>query len=213
MGTGPAPEPPRTSRLRLAVSRDQERDLRARLAARDERALADLIEVATPWLLGVVQGMLQDADEAEDVLLETYRLAWDRVTPVGEGAGAPEGLMPWLFRIARNKAIDRLRARRRRNAFGERLQAADPFHFEDRQWAEPDILTRPGWQVHQAVRGALDDLPEEQRQVVELSYYQGMTQSAIAERLTIPLGTVKTRTRLAFARLRTALAPIRDWLP
>ena len=212
MPIDPSPSAAEPPQLRLAVSRERDRDLRSRLAARDERALADLIEVATPWLLGVVQGMLQDADEAEDVLLETFRLAWDRVTPASEDADAPGGLMPWLLRIARNKAIDRLRARRRRAAFGERLQAADPFQAEDRQWAEPDILARPGWQVHQAVRSALDELPEEQRQVVELSYYQGMTQSAIAEQLTIPLGTVKTRTRLAFTRLRTALAPIRDWL-
>lgn len=199
-------------RLRLAVSRERDLELRTRLAARDERALADLIEEATPWLLGVVQGMLQEADEAEDVLLETFRLAWDRVTPVPEHADAREGLMPWLLRVARNKAIDRLRARRRRASFAERFQAADPFQAEDRRWAEPEILARPGWQVHQAVRTALEALPEEQRLVVELSYYQGMTQSAIAERLTIPLGTVKTRTRLAFARLRTALAPIRGWL-
>lgn len=80
----PTSNPTEAPRLRLAVSRERDRDLRSRLAARDERALADLIEVATPWLLGVVQGMLQDADEAEDVLLETFRLAWDRVTPVSD---------------------------------------------------------------------------------------------------------------------------------
>lgn len=198
--------------VRLAVSAERDRDLRARLAARDERALADLIEVASPWLLGVVFGMLQDADEAEDVLLETFRLVWDRVTPVPEDAGAPAGLMPWLLRVARNKAIDRLRARRRRTVLDQKLRVADPFQLEDRRWQEPEVLARPGWQVHQAVRGALDELPEEQRQVVELSYYQGMTQSAIADRLAIPLGTVKTRLRLALGRLRRSLAPIREWV-
>ena len=207
------PEPERAPAAgRLAVSRERERDLRSRLAARDERALADLIDLATPWLLGVVHGMLQDADEAEDVLLETFRLVWERVTPVPDRPGAPEGLMPWLLRIARNKAIDRLRAHRRRTALGRQFLAADPFRLEDRQWSEPGVLARPGWQVHQAVRGALEQLPEEQRQVVELSYYQGMTQSAIAERLAIPLGTVKTRLRLALGRLRTSLASVREWV-
>lgn len=197
---------------RLSVSHEREVGLRARLAARDERALADLIEVATPWLLGVVQGMLQDADESEDVLLETFRLAWERVTPVSESSGAPQGLMPWLLRIARNKAIDRLRARKHRASFGLRFLAADPYQAEDRAQAEPEVLARPGWQVHRAVRGALDSLPEEQRHVVELSYFQGMTQSAIATHLSLPLGTVKTRLRLALGRLRVALTPIRDWL-
>ena len=179
------------------------------MVARDERALEDLIELATPWLLGVIQGMLQDADEAEDVLLETFRLVWERVRPAGDDSSA---LMPWLLRIARNKAIDRLRARRRRVSFGSKFRAADPFDEEAKMSTEPPILAHPGWQVHRAVREALEGLPEEQRTVVDLAYYQGMTQSVISEHLDIPLGTVKTRLRLAFDKLRVALAPIRDWI-
>jgi len=212
MGPDAQPAPP-SSAVRLSAARSREASLRARLVARDERALADLIELATPWLLGIVQGMLQDADESEEVLLETFRIVWDRVRPAPDDAEGPVGLMPWLLRIARNRAIDRLRARKRRASFTERFRAAAAFDVEEQRSAESDVLARPGWQVHRAVRGALEELPEDQRVVIELSYYQGMTQSAIAERLGIPLGTVKTRVRLAFTKLRRALAPIREWAP
>ena len=84
--------------------------LRERLVARDERALEELIVLATPWLLGVAQGMLSDADEAEDVVLDAFRILWDRVDTLTDDQ---PGLMPWLLRIVRNRAIDRLRARRR----------------------------------------------------------------------------------------------------
>jgi RNA polymerase sigma-70 factor (ECF subfamily) len=193
----------------MTLVQEGETSVRARLVARDERALAELIELATPWLLGVVHGMLRDADEAEEVLLETFQLVWQRITPEAGGGGS---LVPWILTIARNKAIDRLRSRTRRIRLGERFQAAW-FATTDSTDYEPDTLSQPGWQVHSAIREALDGLPADQRIVVQLAYYEGMTQSAIAGRLSIPLGTVKTRLRLALGRLRSALAHLREWCP
>ena len=86
--------------------------LRERLIARDEQALVELIDVASPWLLGVTQSMLSDRDEAEEVVMDVFTIAWNRIH---EARGDYPGLMPWLLRIARNRAIDRLR-RRGRNA-------------------------------------------------------------------------------------------------
>jgi RNA polymerase sigma-70 factor (ECF subfamily) len=68
------------------------------------------------------------------------------------------------------------------------------------------------WQVHSQVHAAFEALPVEQRAAVQLAYFEGLTQSEIATRLGIPLGTVKTRLRLAFDRLRTALAGLKDWV-
>jgi RNA polymerase sigma-70 factor, ECF subfamily len=186
-----------------------EATLRRRLVSRDEQALVELIEVASPWLLGVTQGMLSDPDEAREVVLEVFATAWDRVDSLGDEHDA---LMPWLLRIARNRAIDRLRRRRR---FKLKLTRAEAFGElpPDRVGAvEVDEAAQPGWHVHRSVHAALDGLPAEQREVVRLAYFQGLTHSEIANELAIPMGTVKTRLRLAFDKLRTSLAPIKDWI-
>jgi RNA polymerase sigma-70 factor, ECF subfamily len=199
----PGPETPPVRRLEL----ERERSLRERLVARDERALAELVEIASPWLLSVAQAMLQDADEAEEVVMETFRTVWQNVAPAGEGY---PGLMPYLLRITRHRAIDRLRGRRRRRQKLADAAAADEGRVS--QPVEPDEAGRPGWHVHRQVHAALDALPPDQRAVVQLAYFEGLTQSEIASRLTIPLGTVKTRLRLAFGRLRPALKDLKEWV-
>jgi RNA polymerase sigma-70 factor (ECF subfamily) len=200
-GTPPAVPGPRL------FEGEQESSLRKRLIARDERALAELVEKATPWLLNVAQAMLHDQDEAEEVVMEAFRTLWQNVSPPAEGE---TGLMPYLLRVTRHRAIDRLRSRQRR----ARKMTAAAAEQEARSVAavEPNEAAEPGWQVHAQVHAALDALPAEQRSVVRLAYFEGLTQSEISHRLGIPLGTVKTRLRLAFGHLRTALAGLRDWV-
>jgi RNA polymerase sigma-70 factor, ECF subfamily len=186
-----------------------EASLRRRLMARDEQALVELIEVASPWLLGVTRSMLADHDEAEEVVLEVFESAWDRASNLGD---ENEMLLPWLLRIARNRAIDRLRGRRRRRLKLARADAYGELPPAQAGPAEVDEAALPGWHVHESVHGALAGLPEEQRSVVRLAYFRGLTHSEIARELAIPVGTVKTRLRLAFGKLRVALAPIKDWV-
>lgn len=196
----------RAAGRRLSIA--GERSLRDRLLARDERALSELIEVATPWLLGITHGMLSDPDEAEEVVQEAFTIVWQRIHLLAPGT---PGLMPWLLRITRNRAIDRLRSRRRRRLKRERLEqeggleAVTPAH-------EPNEAAYPGWHVHESVHAALAALPPDQQSAVRLAYFQGLTHSEIAEQLDLPMGTVKTRLRLAFDKLRVALAPIKDWV-
>ena len=200
------PRSGRESRPRL-LDISRETSLRERLLARDERALAELVELATPWLLGVARSMLQDEDEAEEVVTDTFRTIWRNVTPAGEG---PAGLMPYLLRVTRHRAIDRLRSRRRRD---RKLSAAAAEAGPPTVPAiEPDEAGNAGWRVHEQVHSALDGLPADQQAVVRLAYFRGLTQSEIAAELGIPLGTVKTRLRLAFGRLREALAGLKDWV-
>ncbi len=189
------------------VARDP--TLRRRLIARDERALGELIDAASPWLLAVVQAMLSDRDEAEDVVMEVYAVVWNRVHETSDDY---QGLMPWLLRIARNRAIDRLRRRKRTRLRLERLARTRELGLAAAPPAEPDEAGAPGWHVHEAVHGALGDLPAEQLACVQLAYFQGRTHSEIASELGIPMGTVKTRLRLAYDKLRIALAPIKDWV-
>ena len=90
------------------MTREGELSLRQRLLARDEQALVELVELATPWLLGIAQSMLSDPDEAEEVVQDAFTIVWNRVDLI---AAEPGGLTRWLLRVARNRAIDRLRAR------------------------------------------------------------------------------------------------------
>lgn len=204
--TGPSEDGPGGRRPLVLAG---ESSLRRRLIARDEQALVELIEVASPWLLGITQAMLSDPDEAEEVVLEVFSSAWDRVGSLGDEHDA---LLPWLLRIARNRAIDRLRRRRRWRLKIERAQAYGELPPDRARPAEIDEAATPGWHVHQSVHAALDALPAEQREAVRLAYFQGLTHSEIAKELAIPMGTVKTRLRLACNKLRTSLAPIKDWI-
>jgi len=193
---------------REAFALEAERSLRQRLVARDEQALVELIEIASPWLLGLTRSMLADPDEAEEVVLEVFATAWDRIGRLGDEY---EALMPWLLRIARNRAIDRLRRRRRWQVKHARAEIFDALPV-GRVGSELDEAGRPGWHVHESVHAALAALPAEQREAVRLSYFQGLTHSEIARELGIPVGTVKTRLRLAFDKLRVSLASIKDWV-
>lgn len=208
-----SPEPDKrdlpTRGLVPALSASQALSLHARLIARDERALAELIDVMTPWLLGLAQGLLEDAHEAEEAVQESFTIVW---TKIGQAPSEPGGLLAWVLRVTRNRAIDRLRARRRRVRklahFVANVGEREPFARPE----QPNEAGTPGWHVHQAIHTALAALPDEQQTVVSLAYFQGLTHSAIAQRLAIPVGTVKTRLRLAFDRLRRALAPMKDWV-
>lgn len=202
--------PGRESRAgRGSLTLERASALRERLVARDERALEELIALATPWLLGVAQGMLSDADEAEEVVLEAWRILWDRVDTLSDDQ---PGLMPWLLRIVRNRAIDRLRARRRHGLRLERAKQSGVLGDEFDEPVTPNEAAQPGWHVHESVHAALRELPDDQRTAVQLAYFNGLTHSEIAAQLAIPIGTVKTRLRLAYGRLRQALAPLKDWV-
>lgn len=183
--------------------------LRARLVARDERALAELIEIITPWLLGITQGLLCDSDEAEEVVQEVFHVVWNRI---GQVPDEPRGLLAWVLRIARNRAIDRLRARQRRLQKSVHLLAHGRSDDAAVAADEPNEAGTPGWHVHQTIHAALAALPSEQEVVVRLAYFHGLTHSGIAARLGIPIGTVKTRLRLAVDKLRAILAPMKDWI-
>ncbi len=192
------------------LTRERESSLRSRLIARDETALVELIDLASPWLLGIAQSMLSDQEESEEIVFDSFKIAWEKVgtLPVND----EQRLIPWLCRVTRNRAIDRLRTRRRHRTKLDRIRAIDPPTESVVAPSEPNEAALPGWHVHQSVHAALTALPADQLAAVRLAYFAGLSQSEIAEELGIPLGTVKTRLRLAFDKLRGALAPLKDWV-
>jgi RNA polymerase sigma-70 factor (ECF subfamily) len=192
------------------LSQGEEHALLQRLKARDERALAELYDALSPWVLGLATRILQDDGEAEDVLSDVFVQVWGRVHQHEPSRGP---LVPWVLSIARNRALDALRRRRRWWRKAERWGAARRL-ADDGVVPPPDPAEAavPGWPVHQEVHAALGALPEEQRRVVLLAYFEGLTHSEIARRTGQPLGTVKTRLRIAHAKLTEVLKHVKDWL-
>jgi RNA polymerase sigma-70 factor (ECF subfamily) len=134
---------------------------------------------------------------AEDVLQEVFWQVWREAAQYDPGRGRPEA---WLLMRARTRAIDRLRSMRRREQTF--VMPLDESAAPPAQGAAPSSAAV---EERGAIESALDRLPDPQRQVIELAFFEGLTQSEIAVRLGEPLGTVKTRARLGLERLRRAL--------
>jgi RNA polymerase sigma-70 factor (ECF subfamily) len=193
------------------LSQEEERSLLERLLMRDERALSELYDLLAPWVLGVAVRILGDEDEAEDVLGAVFEQVWSRIHLHDPSRGP---LVPWVLSIARNRSVDQLRRRRRwwrkrQRVEHDRLAGGDTaVTTTDAASAEAAV---PGWPVHRAVHQALAGLPPEQRRVVVLAYFDGLSHVEIARHTGDPLGTVKTRLRLAHRKLEDALRNLRDW--
>lgn len=173
-------------------------ELVERMAGRDADALAELYERYAAMLLGLTRRIVHDRSDAEEVLQETFFQAWSQA---GRYQQSRSSVPTWLVLIARSRGIDRLRSSQSRdralNALG---QEAPPSHTS--ALAVGNVLLH---QRRQHLRRELAALPAEQRQVLELAFFHGLSQSEIANHLAIPLGTVKTRTLLAMKKLRAAL--------
>lgn len=171
------------------------------VAERSPDALAELYDRFSPTLLVLARRILGASADAEDVLQEVFVQVWNR----GERYDpARSSVSTWLVLIARSRAIDRLRGRkvieRTQEATAQAEQVLGGPHTSPE--AIHNVLTK---QRHERVRRELEALPPEQRQVLEMAYYEGLTQSEIAAKADLPLGTVKTRTLLAMKKLRSAL--------
>jgi RNA polymerase sigma-70 factor (ECF subfamily) len=181
-----------------------------RLKSHDEQALGELYELYAPWVFGLALRILQDDGEAEEVLSDVFVQVWDHIDQHDARRGP---LAPWVLSITRNRALDALRRRRRWWRKAERWERARTAEAGNELAApDPAEAAIPGWPVHQEVHQALASLPEEQRRVVLLAYFEGLTHSEIARRTGQPLGTVKTRLRIAQAKLAEALEHVKDWM-
>ena len=185
-----------------AEDRTADQAVLGRMGRGDDAALAELYDRHARPVYSLALRILQDAADAEDVVQEVFTQAWRQASRYDARRGAPAA---WLLTMARSRAIDRLRARRVRPD-----SVALPDTVRDIP-NPPDRATLPDAQLVSAeqverVRTALSELPLLQRVALELAYYEGLTHTEIAERLEQPLGTVKTRIRLAMLKLRDVLA-------
>lgn len=170
----------------------------ARMAAGDQSALATLYDSTSRLVYGLVLRIVSEPATAEEVALDVYNQVWKQAASYDGKRGAP---LAWLLTIARSRAIDRIRAGKQEQQRKEPIENAGALAAEV---DSPEELTVAAEQ-RRIVKAALATLPLEQRQVIELAYYQGLSHSEIALQLGQPLGTVKTRTRLAMIKLREIL--------
>jgi RNA polymerase sigma-70 factor (ECF subfamily) len=174
-----------------------ERELMRRVAAGDETALGELYDRFAPTLTALAHRILHDDADAEEVVQEIFTHTWNRADRYDP---ARSSVSTWLVLITRSRAIDRLRTRKVVDRTHDQVRLETPTHESPAGARDVQESER-----RQRVRAAMHDLPSEQRQVLELAYYKGLTQGEIAAATEIPLGTVKTRTLLAMRKLRTAL--------
>jgi RNA polymerase sigma-70 factor (ECF subfamily) len=170
-----------------------------RIVARDERAVGELYDTHSRLLYGLILRILRDRSEAEEVLQEVFVQVWTRAETYNVGLGSPAA---WLVRIARNRAIDRLRA----NSVRQRAVESAPL---PEAAASPETQAAVSEQQGTVAR-ALETLPPDQRTLIEQAYFGGLTQSELADRFSLPLGTVKTRIRSGMIALRQQLSQMAE---
>ncbi len=160
-----------------------------RLTRGDHQALGEFYDLYAGLVNGLAIRILRDRAEAEDTVQEVFVQVWQQASRFDPARGTP---VAWLCTMARSRALDRLRRRSSRRE--------EPAPDDRSSWSAPAASAEA-----LAVRKALDGLPDDQRRVLELAYYEGLTQTEIADRLKEPLGTIKTRIRTAMIRLRGVL--------
>ena len=186
------------------TGREDDAALVAALVRGDERALSVLYDRHAPVVMGVASRVVKDAADAEIVVLETFTQAWRNANRYD---AARSSVASWLVMIARSRSLDTLRSAARQARVGSVPVDEAP----DDALAAEDVGSNPDRQAEareqrSAIAQALHELPDPQRVAIELAFFEGLSQTEIAERLAEPLGTVKTRIRLAMSKLRQLLA-------
>ena len=170
-----------------------------RIAGGDGSGLAELYDRYARLLYSLALRILREPAETEDVLQDVFSQAWRQAARFDTSRGTVAG---WLITMTRSRALDRLRRRKARPEDPDNSELANE-HAGKGEGVDVQLVTN---EEAERVRGALAALGDDLRVPIELAYYEGLSQSEIAEALQVPLGTIKTRMRQALRRLRDGLA-------
>ncbi|HEX2261462.1 MAG TPA: sigma-70 family RNA polymerase sigma factor [Candidatus Binatia bacterium] len=167
------------------------------VAKQDRDAFSQLYDRFSTLVFTLAMRMLKARSDAEDLLQEVFVQVWRQAQNYSAERGSPEA---WIINIARSRAIDKIRSiRRMQKSF---VLTDDPARAESPENVESSAAES---ETRLTMNSALANLPDPQRKVLELAYFDGLTQSEIADRLAEPLGTVKTRMRSGIQKLREIL--------
>ncbi len=170
----------------------EESELITLLKQKDDQAFRYLYDNYANALYGIINQIVSDGEIGSDILQEVFVSIWRRINSYDPSKGR---LFTWMLNIARNAAIDKTRSKNYQ-------QSLKLMPITDNELSHPII--RPGYDDY-GLKKVLHKLKNEERMLIDLSYYQGFTHGQIAKELDIPLGTVKTRLRNALTQLRTML--------
>jgi RNA polymerase sigma-70 factor (ECF subfamily) len=173
-------------------------ELIRRMAGGDRDAFAAFYDAYAPLAFGLIRRILRSPAAAEEVLQEVFWEIWRSAADYDPGRGSPEAR---VVMRARSRGIDMARSIRRRGEMLATSPAREPAAVPDEPGRDPAVDA----EERTAIRGALEQLPRNQQEIIELAYLEGLTQTEIAQRLGQPLGTVKTRMRLGMERLRSLM--------
>jgi len=178
------------------VSGDWERAVAARLVVADPTALAEVYDQYASFVFGLARRVIGEPRAAEDVTQEVFVALWERPEIYDPDRGT---LRTWLATLAHRRAVDYVRREEARRRRSQRDAARRATAVPDVEELATAILTA------EQVRAALQDLPPEQREAIELAYFGGRTYREVAVELGIPEGTAKSRLRLGLRRVAAAL--------
>ncbi|WP_447968531.1 sigma-70 family RNA polymerase sigma factor [Nitrospira sp. M1] len=176
-----------------------------KVAQGNEQALGDLYDQTSSHVYGLAFRVLNDPMLAEEVTMDVYMQVWRQASQFDQERGKP---IVWLTVLVRSRAIDRLRSGQKER---DSRQSLDTIEDAPATKANPEESSAYSEQCR-VLQKALASLTIDQRSVIELAYFGGLTQREIAERIGEPLGTVKTRVRLGMMKLRTILGPLEEGL-
>ncbi len=159
---------------------------------RNQKAFSYLYDNYSQALFGVIQNIIKDQEESEDVLQNTFLKIWNNFASYDEQKGR---LYTWMLNIARNLAIDSTRSKHEK--IKNKIQeTSDSVYHKNNLYTENNSHDSIG------LKGILDNLKADQKEIIDLAYYEGYTQEEISKKLNLPLGTVKTKVRQAILILR-----------
>jgi len=181
--------------------------LMERIVQRDEKALDQLYERFSGALYAVILRIVKSREDADEILCEIFLQVWNKAGSYDLAKGA---IYTWLLSMARNRAIDRIRSKSYKNA-KQNAEDSEVLNGLENASAENPLDAVVLSERAAAVREALRDISPQQREILEIAYFEGYTQSQIAERLSLPLGTVKTRMRDGMKSLQAFLAGRVEW--
>lgn len=183
--------------LILALLAKDDDDLLSRLRRREPEALAELYDRYGGMAFRLILRMVRDNAMAEDLVQETFLRVWNRARTFDSERGA---VGPWLLAVARNRAIDYLRSQ------GRLMESTIDLNETENPALFTGVQANPlHFDLARHVKRALDQLTPQLREAIEMAYFEGMSQTEIAERMGQPLGTVKTWMRRAMEQLRQSL--------